>query len=238
MRTKLLMSTLVGLSTMFATYASATEQSPTDREELKQQIIDIAAANTLNPDEQLPVTRALLQPLVDQLIEQSEPMDLPTRLAGIEGAWKELWSDDREPTRSGNSLNRDQVYQVVTGVGVFYNLAVSDTPFGIITTFLRGQYQSSPLADGLFITFTDINYQRGTLREDVKLPELITEVENGQVELEQFPFDPRVPNGPVGARGFLKTLYVDDTLRIAYGFNFADSKEDLYILKRTETILP
>ena len=204
--------------------------------ELKQEIFAVAEANTTNSLEELPVTRAELQPLVEELLSISPVMELPEQLAGIEGPWRELWSDDREPGRPGSQIDRTQVYQVITGVGTFYNIGFSESPRGKVTTFLRGQYTPSVLEKGLFITFTDVKFKPGFLEEGTGLVDLVEKAENQTLGLMDFPFDLTVPRGPIGARGFLETLYVDEDMRIASGFNFADKKIDLYVLRRVEGI--
>lgn len=218
------------------TQGQERSQVETRAEELKAKIVAIASENTLNSVEELPATREKLQPLVEELLSLSTDQSLGEELAAIEGGWKELWSDDREVGRPGTTIDRESIYQFVTGVGVFYNIGVSTSPRGTITTFLRGQYQDSQLADGLFITFTDVSFIPNTLDPGKNLESLIDGLEDQTFATQRFPFDLTVPRGPIGARGFLETLYVDSDVRIASGYNFADKKIDLYVLERAQSI--
>lgn len=230
----LFLVTLAGLSGS----AFAGESDPTIAS-LKEEILSVARANTLNTTEELAATRAKLEPLVNQLVSLAGPLDVPTQLQKVEGAWYELWSDDREPEKPGAKLRRDTVYQVVTPAGYFYNLGTSEgqLPTGqklTYTAFLRGVYTLDPARNGFRIQFTDIGFINGYPPAATPLRDLVSKAEADKGFLNKFPFDLKAPKGPINQTGFLTNIYVDEKVRIARGFADLDGREDLYVLERTD----
>lgn len=208
---------------------------------LKKQIMDIARSNTYNSPEELPFTREALEPLVQQLNELSSVPPVSIQVGLVEGSWKEIWSDDREPSRPGVTLNRNSVYQVVTKSGYFYNIG---TIRGVLpsgqkvefTGFLRGVYTQDLMTNGLQIQFTRLGYLDGQLPAQTQLFDTIIKAETDSSFLKSFPGDVTAPRGPVGQKGFLQNVYVDGDIRIARGFNYADNQQDLYILRKVTEV--
>lgn len=63
------------------------------------------------------------------------------------------------------------------------------------------------------------------------LLDLTLDVEKGNQKTFSLPFGfDQYPNGPVGAKGDIKTVYIDQFLRIDVGRNKADQVEDLFVL--------
>jgi len=219
--------------------ASLSFAAGVDRKaELKAAILNIAADNAANTVGELPITRQKLEPLVEELValNNGEPT-VDEQLELIEGAWKEVWSDDREPERPGSRLLRDTIYQVVSAQGYFYNIAVSETqipngPKLENTTFLRGAYTLDSVANGLRIQFTDIGFLPGRISSG--LLGQIEKAESDTSYLKKFPFDLKAPKGPINQTGLLRNVYVDAELRIARGVADIDGIHDLLILTRAD----
>jgi PAP_fibrillin len=204
---------------------------------LVSKIETIAQSNTLNSPEKLASTRKKLEPLIEKLLAFNGTQYIDEQLSLSVGTWKELWSDDREPSRPGIELQRNTVFQVVTGSGYFYNVATSagKLPNGApveYTSFLRGAYTRNAEQNGIDFSFTKIGFLPGSLPSDINLFDTIIRAETESSFLSKFPGDLKAPRGPIGAKGFLTTVFVNDNLRISRGFNKADGKQDLYILKR------
>lgn len=203
-------------------------------ESIKSEIMEIALENFDRRDN-LAETRKQLEPLVNQLIEVSNYQAAPAveELAITSGAWKEIFSDDIEPDPPGFTTDRDGVYQIVTPDGYFYNLGELRGPFGVRAVgILRGEYEDA--GEFLNIEFTDVSVRLGRIDRVGNLVDFIEGIESGSIRTLPTPGDNRVPNGPVGARGEIKNLYIDDTMRIATGQNFADGTMDLYVLIRVD----
>lgn len=211
-----------------------------EREELKEQILAIARANQLDTAAELPETRAALEPLVERLVSLAGPLDVPAQLGKVEGAWYELWSDDREPEKPGSKLRRDTVYQVVTKSGFFYNIGTSEVqipngPKLANTGFLRGVYTINAEKNGLEIEFVKAGYVDGFLPATANLVDTIYLAETDPYFLKKFPFPLKAPQGPIGQKGFLTNVYVDDNIRIARGEAYLDGIQDLYVLERVSS---
>jgi hypothetical protein len=197
--------------------------------QLKEQILEISTTNNGRRDNLQQVRRAL-DPLVTELAGLRQQVTAEQDLQATVGAWKEVWSDDTQADPPSFSTDRDAVYQVITPDGYFYNISELVGFLGFrVTGLLRGVYQARE--DRLEIEFTNVGIQLNSLgRTD--LYEFVQAVESGRESYVVPPGDLQAPNGPIGARGQLKNLYVDEQIRIAQGQNNADGVVDLYVMVR------
>lgn len=201
---------------------------------LKKQIIQISEQN-MNRLDNFSVIRKKLDPLVKKLgqLQSLTPEDSKKLKVGV---WKQLWTDDADDLRANNrfqTAERDQTYQVVFADGVFYNLTVINTPIGPASGFLRGIYEQNKKApEYLDLRFTSLRLKKGGLPSSSNdILDLTLDVENGYQKTFSLPFGfDKYPNGPVGAKGDIKTVYIDQFLRIDVGRNQADQVEDLFVL--------
>jgi PAP_fibrillin len=179
-------------------------------------------------------TRARIEPLAKELAALHAPANAQADLPALEGAWKEIFSDDVEPEPPGFSTDRDGVYQVITTQGYFYNFGNLKGPGPLrLLGVLRGKY--TPEADFLNIEFTKVSIRPNALREGEILTDVVEKIEAGSTFTFVPPGGNRAPNGPVGANGNIKNLYIDEDFRIATGSNFADGKYDIYVLDKVTT---
>lgn len=197
----------------------------------KQRIYEIAVANIERTDNFLEV-RKQLQIEIDKLLTHS--VDQRGSLEDKTGVWRQLWTDDSDDLRANNRLqkvNRRRTYQVVYEDGYFYNLTEINTVFGKFSGFLRGVYEIS--GPSLKLKFTKLRLKWGGLGPEAELIDLTAALEAGKLNTFRFPFgSDEQPNGPVGATGQIRTVYVDEDLRIDIGSNDLDGVEDLFILTR------
>jgi hypothetical protein len=214
-----------------ASPAAIQAQDNSRIEILKQGIRDIALQNLGNRDN-LKETRAMLNPLVDELSGYHTPLSAEQDLPSLEGAWKEIYSDDVEPEPPGFRTDRDSTYQVITRNGYFYNLANLK---GVITVLgvLRGQYK--PAGDFLNIEFTRVAIRPNALSDKENLADLAQRIETGKAFTVVPPGNNRAPRGPVGAQGNIRNIYIDSDFRVATGSNIADGVQDLYVLDKVTT---
>jgi hypothetical protein len=199
-------------------------------QDLKTEIQKIASENQARTDN-YPAVRAQLEPLVKELVDRTN-QSAEERLTGKYGTWQQLWTDDADDTRPNNFLtriDRTRTFQVVDPKGFFYNVSEMETAINLrLTVFLRGEYQKE--GSGVGIKFTNLDIKVLGIRD---VEEITYKLENKQEKF--FPatkFSQYPSRGPVGAEGFIDTVYVDDELRIDYGFNKADKVVDLFVLKR------
>jgi hypothetical protein len=223
-------SIVSALAVSFALFAVSAHADQARIEDLKSQIRGIAIEN-LERRDNLAETRARLEPLVKELSSFHRPENAAADLPLLEGAWKELFSDDVEPEPPGFGTDRDGVYQVITSEGYFYNFGnlIGFGPLRVLGV-LRGEYK--PVNDFLNIEFTKVSVRLNGLRENEDLDQLVADIESGAVSTIVPPGDSRAPNGPVGAQGNIRNIYIDSDFRVATGSNFADGIQDLFVLDK------
>ncbi len=214
---------------------------------VKQQIIDIAAANTTNTSN-IAAVRDQLEPLIAQL-EAWFVENRPTNeVALTQVPWKNLWYDDPDISFDftfgpiSARQPRDRIFQVVEN-GYYYNVSEFVlTVFGTEITlqnYLKGTYTildpAGPTTDGLprrnviALTFVFNGAFFGPIPKVIPLSWLVRAVDAKKYPLIQIP-------GPYGVTGRLWNRYVDSDLRIAAGFN-TDQPDviDLYLLQKVRT---
>ena len=190
------------------------------KEFYKKVLISVAKKNRNNPQKLF--VRNMLDPLVNILVEKSKSRTEAEKLAMIEGTWRSLWSDQV----FGQGVDNDQVYQVVSGDGYYYNISKIDSENGALTAFLRGQFDVKE--SYLAIEFTANSIQFGFPKQGADLLKLATDVESGEIPTTPIP-------GPIGVTGALMNIYVDEDLRIVMGNSSADSRPRLFILQRAQS---
>ena len=212
-----------------AGFANAADVENLSFAELKSQIVTIAAKNTNRLDNWVEV-RAELEPLVEELVARSG-QSVDERVEGKVGSWKQLWTDDTDDTRPNNafsSLDRARTFQVVDADGFFYNISEIKTKIGLrATAFLRGTYKKQ--GEGIAIKFTNLDIKAlGTKN----ITETVYKLETKKEKFFPATRLSKYPRGPVGAEGYINTVYVDDEMRVDYGYNTADKVMDMFVLVR------
>jgi hypothetical protein len=212
------------------------EDSASQIKELKSQIIAIALANqsSLKNSE---IVRAQLDPLVAKL-GLLETKTFEEEKALKIGVWQQLWTDDSDDARADNvfqKVDRTNTFQVVFDDGVFFNVSEIQTLLGRFTGFLRGNYEA--VEPRFNLEFTDLKVRAGKVAspEQGGLFQFVEAAKLGRLKgLFTFPGERRYPNGPVGAKGYIETVYIDEEIRIDQGANLADGIIDLFVLVRAE----
>jgi hypothetical protein len=213
--------------------ADSTKQQRIDA--LKAEIIQIVTENQADLTN-FEIVRSELNPLVEELAALSDASFEDKNVLKV-GAWQQLWTDDADDLRGNNAfqtVDRSKTFQVVFDDGVFFNVSEIQTPLGRFTGFLKGSYEAQ---DPTFVLeFVDLKVKRGnTPQQGESLFNFVESAKNGTLSgLFGLPGNQRYPNGPIGARGDINTVYIDDTLRIDKGQNFADGVIDLFVLVRTK----
>ncbi len=218
-------------------FSIAQDDVASEIKDLKSQIVAIALANQTNLKNSENV-RSQLDPLVAKL-GALETKTFEEEKALKVGVWQQLWTDDADDKRADNffqKVDRTNTYQVVFDDGVFYNVSEIETVLGRFTGFLRGKYEA--MEPRFNLEFTDLKVRRGGVEASSEQGGLFPFVEAaklGQLKgLFQFPGERRYPNGPVGAKGYIETLFIDEEIRIEVGANLADGVRDLFVLVRAQ----
>ena len=223
---KLLMTSAL-LSFASAAYGAGVDS--VSIEAVKTRIASIATENQARIDNYKDV-RAELEPLVKELVDLTQ-QTVEERIVGKVGVWQQLWTDDGDDTRPNNffsQIDRTRTFQVVDSSGFFYNISEIETALNLrLTAFLRGEYQRE--GNGIGIRFTNLDIKAlGTKN----VADVAYKLETKKEKFFPATKFAKYPKGPVGAEGFIDTVYVDEQLRIDYGYNKADGVVDLFVLKR------
>jgi hypothetical protein len=160
--------------------------------------------------------RAQAEPLVKKLARHFGARSAQQKLPLVQGAWRQLWTDFPYPMTSFLTMDASQVYQVVSASGHYWNIG-DERALGFVglTGVLRGAF--TPSGTRINLEFTNIGFRVGRLSKDDDLVGLADGLESGDRYYLPLPGGGKAPNGPVGIKGTLETLYVDGDLRVDQG---------------------
>ena len=198
-------------------------ESKKEIEDLKTQIVKVAEQYNGDTDKR-EEAKDRLDSLIDNLTFLTPERTEAEKKKDIIGGWKNIWS--YRPFR-GNT-NSNQVYQVVSSDGYYYNL--SELKLGPLsfTSFLRGEYSDD--GDKLIIKFTNNNLKYGFYKKGDNLVDIVSSFEASNIRSIKVP-------GPIGVTGILRNVYVDKDLRIVKGSSDGDDIDDLFILIRADRLI-
>lgn len=146
----------------------------------------------------------------------------------VEGAWRQLWTDQEYPIPSFLKLDPERIFQVVSKDGFYWNL--SDIwAFGIIplSGCLRGKYEKIMGSPVVKVEFTKNGSRLFTLPSG-NIIDFMNLIETGKKWI--LSFGGKAPKGPIGIQGMLTSIYVDDEIRIDGGAQFDFTDKDGKIL--------
>lgn len=200
---------------------------------LKNEIVDLAWANMTN-EANAPAVRARMEELTNSLAAISPEVTEGRIALYSPGGWRQLWSDERDMSPPGSpARDLSQVYQVVNPLGWGFNFGVRRiNPTTAVTFALQVQASVSGNQQTTEITRA---YLRST---PLTVGESITELADGIYAGENSDFVARdagnFPNGPIGARGILTILFIDEDLKIGTSPNVYTGRVEMFVMYRTE----
>ena len=217
--------TMIAFITLgFSSRLNADEQELYSSSSLTAQIIAIAEDN-ISKIEMSAITQSRLQHFITALLEITPVKTEKAKSEEVAGAWRQLWTN----TSFSATTNYQQVYQVVSKEGYYYNISetiINDVSF---TSFLRGKYR--PEGNQLEILFTTNTTRYGFYPEGTSLVGLVNDFEKGVIPNVQIP-------SPSTTKEFMANVYVDDRLRIVIGGEDIQNKPNIFIFERIEKIQP
>ena len=181
-----------------------------------------------------------LEPLVQKLLVLKPQSNVMDRLPLLFGVWKQVWGpyEYRKNNRGVDpTINAKEIYQVVSPEGFYYNVSPNmdaKTKKEKNINYLRGQYSLSkkdPVGlDAKFIKFIGMK-QRPSDRPIYKF---VDEAERDQLPT-QITVVPHLIVKLFFGGGTLREIYTDEDLRILYGSNGKEFKNQyLYIMTRVK----
>ena len=207
--------------------------------ELKASIISFSklATELASEDEtKIPGLRLYMSSLIEQLKKVAPAKSFDERKQLSLGAWQEVWSDARNPNPPGQKILRPNVFQVLYSDGVGFNFGVRSIalPSGevvIATSVIELSFEKDAVKDELNVTFQKTFTKAGDLSKE-SIAQLAQDIKDGKrADVVQDP-ERRFPRGPVGAKGPLDLVYVDDEIRISQGANPYSKVVDTFVLIR------
>jgi hypothetical protein len=170
-----------------------------------------------------------LEPLVKKLLELSPQVEVSNRLPLLFGVWKQVWGpyEYRKNDRSVDpTLNAKEIYQVISPEGYYYNVSPNMDPKSKSEkniNYLKGEYKLSskdPIGlDVKFVKFIGMK-NRPTEKPIYKYAD--------EAERDQLPTQITVVPKPIVkiffGGGTLREIYTDGSLRILYGSNNKEFK--------------
>ena len=181
-----------------------------------------------------------LEPMVEKLISLSPQPKVSDRLPLLFGVWKQVWGPyEYKDNKRGvdPSLKADEIYQVVSPEGYYYNVNPNLDPKTNKeqrVDFLRGEYKLSKTnPNGLDVKFTKFIGTK-TRPSDKPIYSYVDEAERDQLP-NQVTVVPRTIVRLFFAGGTLQEVYTDGNLRILYGTNSKEFKNKyLYIMTKVK----
>jgi hypothetical protein len=179
-----------------------------------------------------------LEPLVKKLLILEPQSTVVNRLPLLYGVWKQVWGpyEYRKNDRSVDpTLNAKEIYQVISPEGFYYNVspnmkAKGNTEKNI--NYLKGQYTLSKKdptgLDVKFVKFIGMKKRP----KDRAIYQFVEDAERDQLPT-QITVVPKIIVKLFFGGGTLREVYTDETLRILYGSNNKEFKNQyLYIMTR------
>lgn len=227
------------LSSCFLLSNLALANVETQKNELKQQIIDLAKSFEGQGDPDYSRQEAL-EPLVEKLLKIAPQPPVEKRLPLLFGPWRQVWGpyDYRNEDRGIDpELGVEEIYQVISPNGYYYNVSYLYKNGDRIQKrigLLRGEYRlQEKHSNKLKVRFT--NFPGASSKpESLELWELAELAENGNLP-NRIKIVPRFIVRLFFGGGTLREVYTDEDLRITYGSSKRNpSEEAIYIMTRVK----
>lgn len=181
-----------------------------------------------------------LEPLVAKLLTLKPQANVNDRLPMLFGVWKQVWGpyEYRKNDRSVDpTLNPKEIYQVISPEGFYYNVSPgldAKTKKEKNISYLRGEFSLSkkdPI--GLDVKFTKFIGMKNRPTERA-IYQYVDEAERDQLP-NQITVVPRPIVKIFFGGGTLREVYTDESLRILYGSNGKNFKDQyLYIMTKVK----
>jgi hypothetical protein len=223
----------VALSFSMQTFASVNEEIKL----IKETIIKTAEKYQGQGDPDFRIQKEL-EPFVNRLLTLEPQLKVVDRLPLLFGVWKQVWGpyEYRKNDRSVDpTLNPKEIYQVISPEGFYYNVSPNMNPKNNTEkniNYLKGKYVLSKKdligLDVKFVKFIGMK-KRPTERP---IYQYVDEAERNQLP-NQITVVPRPIVKLFFGGGTLREIYTDEDLRILYGSNNKEFKNQyLYIMTK------
>ncbi len=226
---------LIAITLIFSNLASANYYEEINA--LKQTIVKTAEKYQGQGDPDFKIQREL-EPLVQKLLILKPQPNVSERLSLLFGVWKQVWGpyEYRKSDRSVDpTISAKEIYQVISPEGFYYNVSPNLNASSKIEkniNYLKGKYNLSKNDSvGLDVKFVKFIGMRKRPNEK-PIYEYVDEAEHDQLP-NQITVVPSLIVKLFFGGGTLREVYTDEDLRILYGSNGKEFKNQyLYIMTR------
>jgi hypothetical protein len=223
------------LSVMILLISSSHTWAQNHTQVKKQEIMELARANTTNVDG-FEEVRVQLDLLIADLTKELQPVDEQTWATYSPGAWHQIWSDEADNSPAGApARDLDKIFQYVTANGRAVNFGQRLLPNDQAITFALeavGEVQGEVQTTKILAAFS-----RGSgLEKGEDIATLAADILEGKLDMFQSLPAGEFPNGPINAQSDLKILFLDEDLKIGTAPNVFSGESELFILQRVQTV--
>jgi len=201
----------------------------------KQEILDLAKANTTNTENHKEVRQQLDQ-LVEELTENKSTVTEEQWALYSPGSWRQIWSDEADNSPAGSpARNLDKIFQFVTEQGRAVNFGERLLPDNQTITFALeavGQVTGNVQTTTILKAFSrPQGMQKGELLSVLSADILSGKLQDFQeIELGEF------PKGPINAQSGLTILYLDEDLKVGTAPNVYSGESEMFVLERVSAV--
>lgn len=206
---------------------------------LKEVIVKTAEKYQGEGDPDFKIQREL-EPFVEKLLTLAPQSKVVDRLPLLFGVWTQVWGpyEYRKSDRSVDpTINPKEIYQVISPEGFYYNVSPNMNPKSKAEkniNYLKGRYVISKQdPNGLDVKFVKFIGMKNRPTEK-PIYQYVDEAERNQLP-SQITIVPRPIVKLFFGGGTLREIYTDEDLRILYGSNNKEFKNQyLYIMTRVK----
>lgn len=227
------------------TQLAAEGQFDQSLEELKSSLLTTANQWALEPASPGKYRQTFDSLYYRKFLDRGSQQKPQEKLEKILGPWRQVWSTFENPNPAPLPEDPQNVYQVILESGRALNIGQRSLPNGKpvismigidIKTRVEQKTESGSDKDARSIVdveFKNVFALEGGIEEYKKnLTDFALKVLDGKLG-NKVPSG-NFPRGPIGAKGYLESIYVDDDIRIDIGSNPFTGGLDYYVLERVK----
>ena len=203
--------------------------------ELKNEIISLSLENISNVNNQAEV-RAKLDALTNQLASLSGEVTEERIVRFSPGSWRQIWADEADMSTPGSpARDLTQVYQVVNRGGWGFNFGVRRLGENQFVTFALA-VEASVVGNRQTTEITKAYARPGKLLQGESLEALANSI-HAETNKDFLPRNAgQFPRGPIGAKGVLTILFLDEDLKMGTAPNVYTGISEMFVMQRGDGI--
>jgi hypothetical protein len=218
-----------------AVQASEFSSCKSGYEPIKDKIIQVSKENMTDTSKMKDV-RAQLENLTSKLIRLCGRVTENQILALSPGGWQQIWSDEKNMDPIG-APQRDlaQIYQYVSTEGWGFNFAERVLANGQKIVFAL-EVVASVEGNKQTTEITKAYLRMSAFNPAESLTEMSLAIRSNETDFQERDAG-KFPNGPIGAKGDLSILFLDEDLKIGKTKNVYDGNVEMFVMQKTDKVI-